>query len=380
MRFKLAFVSLAVFVFVIPTPIFAVEEETTWTVYPEERHEIHIPNIPGYETLKCDFHIHTVFSDGLVWPTVRVEEAWREGLDVIAFTDHIEYQPHKKDVPIQFERPFDIGAVLAWSRNIEPIKGAEITHDTPPGHFNALFLETITSLDIKEVTKAVRAAAKQEGFVFWNHPGWKGPERGKWSDVQTELYNNHSLRGIEICNGDDYYKEAHQWALEKNLTLLGNSDLHAPASDRPYTPEIHRTLTLVFAKEKTTPALKEALLAGRTAVWCKNNLYGKQEFLDAIFRASVRVERPHYHSKNSWWLEIKNDCDLDLHLERNGEQGPKSLTLPANAVILVEVDFEKEPEKPVTLSYRVKNFIIAPDTSSPVNLTIELTQGNQAVR
>ena len=36
------------------------------------RTEISIPGFDGYETLKCDFHIHTVFSDGSVWPTVRV--------------------------------------------------------------------------------------------------------------------------------------------------------------------------------------------------------------------------------------------------------------------------------------------------------------------
>ena len=45
------------------------------------RNEIRVPDPEGYRTLKCDFHIHTVFSDGLVWPTVRVDEAYREGLD-----------------------------------------------------------------------------------------------------------------------------------------------------------------------------------------------------------------------------------------------------------------------------------------------------------
>ena len=54
------------------------------------RTPVNIPDIPGYVTLKCDFHIHTVFSDGLVWPTVRTEEAWRQGLDAIAITDHNE--------------------------------------------------------------------------------------------------------------------------------------------------------------------------------------------------------------------------------------------------------------------------------------------------
>ena len=51
------------------------------------RNEIHIPDLGGYETLKCDFHTHTVYSDGLVWPTVRVAEAWSEGLDAITFTE-----------------------------------------------------------------------------------------------------------------------------------------------------------------------------------------------------------------------------------------------------------------------------------------------------
>ena len=45
----------------------------------QRRNEIQVPNLNGYTTLKCDFHMHSVFSDGLVWPTVRVDEAYREG-------------------------------------------------------------------------------------------------------------------------------------------------------------------------------------------------------------------------------------------------------------------------------------------------------------
>lgn len=29
-----------------------------------QRKIINLPDIPGYVTLKCDFHMHTVFSDG----------------------------------------------------------------------------------------------------------------------------------------------------------------------------------------------------------------------------------------------------------------------------------------------------------------------------
>ena len=54
-----------------------------------QRRMLSVPELPGYVTLKCDFHMHTVFSDGNVWPIYRVGEAWRDGLDVISITDHI---------------------------------------------------------------------------------------------------------------------------------------------------------------------------------------------------------------------------------------------------------------------------------------------------
>ena len=52
------------------------------------------PDIPGYKIMKCDLHLHTVFSDGSVWPDIRVMEALLDGLDVISLTEHLEYQPH----------------------------------------------------------------------------------------------------------------------------------------------------------------------------------------------------------------------------------------------------------------------------------------------
>ncbi|MCE1168129.1 MAG: PHP domain-containing protein, partial [Sphingobacteriia bacterium] len=60
-----------------------------------QRTNLQIPNIPGFITLTGDFHSHTIFSDGEVWPTLRILEAWQEGLDVIAITDHLEYRPNK---------------------------------------------------------------------------------------------------------------------------------------------------------------------------------------------------------------------------------------------------------------------------------------------
>ncbi len=97
------------------------------------RRSVNIPDIPGYRTLKCDFHIHTVFSDGAVWPSVRSEEAWREGLDAIAITDHIEYQPHAADLPTSHDRSFEIARAPGDQLGLTVIRGSEVTRDMPPG-------------------------------------------------------------------------------------------------------------------------------------------------------------------------------------------------------------------------------------------------------
>jgi len=333
------------------------------------RREIRFPDIPGYKTLKCDFHMHTVFSDGAVWPTVRVDEAWREGLDAIAITDHIEYQPHKQDIPTNFGRPYEIALPAAREKNILLIKAAEITRDTPPGHFNVLYLEDIDALNTEDLIQAAKAADAQRAFLFWNHPGWK-PDRKGWFDIHTQLYENKLMHGIEVANGRSYYPEALQWAIEKNLTMMGNSDSHPPNLTLQTTADNHRTMTLVFAREKTAEAIKEALTEGRTAVWFEKQLIGKSEYLQAIFRESVEIAKPHQRTRNGIWVTITNDSAIDIDMERMGTEGPETLTLPANATTLLKTGNPGGTEQ-LKLFYVVRNFLIAPEEGLPVELTID---------
>ncbi len=339
-------------------------------LWAQTRQEIRIPDVMGYRTLKCDFHMHTVFSDGLVWPTVRVDEAWREGLDAISITDHIEYQPHKDDIPTNHNRPYEIALPRARDRGIILIKGAEITRDTPPGHFNALFLDDINPLDTEELLDAMAAADKQGAFIWWNHPGWK-PDRKGWFDIHTTLYEKRYLRGIEVVNGQTYYADAHQWALDKDLTFMGNSDIHDAIPVEKTTPERHRPMTLVFATGKSIPAIKEALTAGRTAVWFEGKVIGRKEYLDALFEAAVRVSDIQYEEGKTKAVRftLRNDSDLPIDLQRTGKAGPRELSLPANTVARVRVEVDSV-EKPVQLSYVASNFLIGPEKGLPVTLAI----------
>jgi hypothetical protein len=344
------------------------------TLEAQVRHEIDFPDLPEHLTLKCDFHMHTVFSDGQVWPTVRVDEAWRLGLDAISLTDHIEYQPHRDDIPSDPNRSYELAAGRARERNLLFPRATEITRDTPPGHFNALFLDDVRPLDTPEFLDAIENANKQNAFVFWNHHDWKGPERGRWLAAHALLYNNKWLHGMEVCNGETYYPSAHRWCLDKGLTMVGNSDIHEPDRNEQSTADNHRTLTLVFVKERTLDGLKEALFDGRTVVWFEDQLIGKRQWLEPLFGGCVSVEAPHHRTRDALWTQVKNHSPVEFRLQRAGDVGPKEIVLPANAVTLLKIG-TKTPEAVHELTYTATNLLMEPETGLPVTLRIPATPG-----
>ena len=242
------------------------------------RRELRLPEIDGYQLLKCDFHVHTIFSDGIVWPTLRVQEAWEEGLDAIAITDHIEGQPARQHVGKGHNNAFDMAKEEAARRNIILVKGGEITRSMPPGHLNALFVEDVDALDQPDYMKAIEAAHKQGAFIQWNHPGW-GVDSIMWHDVHEDLYRKGWLNGIEVYNEFEWYPVALGWANEKDLTLFGNTDVH-DVVERLYDfrQTDHRPMTLVLSKDRTSDGIKEALFARRTLVYFYDTLMGREEY------------------------------------------------------------------------------------------------------
>ena len=109
--------------------------------------KISFPDIKGYKTLSCDLHTHTVFSDGSVWPSIRVAEANKDGLDAIAGTEHIEYQSYKDDIPHpDRNRSYDLTKKYAKGSDLMVIAGTEITKKMPPGHANAIFVKDVIKI------------------------------------------------------------------------------------------------------------------------------------------------------------------------------------------------------------------------------------------
>lgn len=325
----------------------------------ESRKIILMPDIPGYKTLKCDFHMHTIFSDGAVWPTFRVDEAWQEGLDVIAITDHIENNPSKMFVGGDDNSSYEIAKPYADKNNIILIKGAEITRGMPPGHFNALFIKNSNDLDTKDFMDAFEAAKKQGAFFIWNHPGWKAqqPDTCKWWDIHTELLQKGMLHAVEVFNEKEFYPITLDWCNDKKIAYTAASDIHGTIASTYNLDEFNRPMTLVFAKKRTEESVREALFAGRTVAWFGNFLAGSEELLSAIFKASVEAKFIE-ETKKVKIYEVKNLSDVAFQLvSADGTQ----LKIPANCETRVNIPLNND------LHFEVTNLLITATKNLNIN-------------
>ena len=322
-----------------------------------QRKIVNLPDLPGYVTLKCDFHMHTVFSDGNVWPTVRIDEALRDGLDAIAITDHLEYTPKKDFIPVDHNAAWKIGEGYAKERNLILVHGAEITREMPPGHFNALFITDASLIARDSVWDSIEAAIKQGAFVQWNHPGWKSQQPDgipKMYDIHQRLIKNGWLHGIEFYNDTEYYPLVFEMCKQYNLALMGNSDNHGVISEEyPVTTYTNRPMTLVLARERSSDALKKAMFAGRTLVWFRDMLVAKEEYAKPFFYKCISVGKPYYQNDKSLFFEVTNKSDIPFYLVNGIANAPAFVTLAANSVTRIVLS----KKVTVPLVYDVRNVL-----------------------
>ena len=322
------------------------------------RRDIQLPQIDEFHLLKCDFHIHTVFSDGIVWPSLRVSEAWEEGLDVIALSDHVEGQPAREGIMKgDLDLAFKNAEEEALRRGIILIKGAEISRSMPPGHLNALFLNDVDALQKLDVTDALREARRQGAYIFWNHPGWNVKEV-KWHDLHEQLWKENLIHGIEVFNEFEWYPKALEWAKEKKLTLMANTDVHDVIEGLYDKNQVsHRPLTLVLAKENTASAIQDALFAGRTFLWFYDTLMGSEEYLMKFFQGAVRVQPAHYATESVEYVTITNTCDVPFRLKAisDAKGYPSAIHLPARSSVVVAVPKNSK----ASVTYEVINLLTA---------------------
>jgi hypothetical protein len=124
-----------------------------------------LPAEPGLRWLACDFHAHTVHSDGTLTVAELAARAASRGLDVLAVTDHNTISHHASL------------AELSARYGVLLVPGQEITTDT--GHANAF--GPIGWVDFREPVSAWLSHVSGAGGVLSiNHPlaadcGWLHP-------------------------------------------------------------------------------------------------------------------------------------------------------------------------------------------------------------
>ncbi len=326
---------------------------------------INIPDITGYVTLKCDFHMHTVFSDGQVWPTYRIDEAWKDGLDAIAISDHLEHQPKKEYIPTDHNAAYEIAGNLAKERNLILVHATEITRSMPPGHLNALFLEDAASIFVNDPFETIEKAAQQGAFIQWNHPGWKAQEPDgipKLYDIHRELLDKNYIHGIEFFNYNEYYPNILEWCREYGLAVIANSDTHEIISET--YGHTTRPITLVFAKERTKESLKEAMFDSRTLAYFNNTLAGSEDLLSQVFEASISLGEPYYENERYKWIEVTNTSDVPFQMINGTEGVADEFTIEANSITTLRIN----KETTTTMEWDVKNLLTGFDEYLHVRL------------
>lgn len=279
------------------------------------RTEIVIPQVCGYNVYKSDLHTHTVYSDGQVTPKYRVREAWLDGLDVMAVTEHIEYRPNEetfydylKEYAGKEYKPrtkaFDEGTPMvdlnyaikesqkaAAKYGLLIIPGTEITRSGKKvGHFNALFTTDNNIIYDKDPVQAVRNAKAQGALVMHNHPGWTRKSIAM-TDTEKKVYGEGLIDGVEVMNGKEFYPGIIDRVREGKMFIAANTDIHASTAIEYGVVGETRPMTLILAKDRSLESIREALDAGRTIAYGFGHLCGSEEFLLDLFKASVTLER-----------------------------------------------------------------------------------------
>ena len=354
-----------------------------------ERTEIILPQVNGYNIYKGDFHTHTMYSDARVSPKGRVMEAWCDGLDILAITDHYEARENEKNLlkvlakysedgkpkkalsAAPYSKPKDGSdpGVMAdfnaihqeavsenrWAGyNLLLIKGCEFGRNTKDkGHYNALFVKDLNSLYSYNLEESFRKVKEQGGFVIHNHPSYGRPkgstDKSEWDEM---VYSEGLIRGVEVANGYNFYPRMVRRCIDEKLAMFGNTDEHRFTTYRFGSRGVFRTMTFVLAKECTEEAIKEAILACRTLVYSGGCVIGEEKLLSDFLNASILCQISNENKKKeSRHYTLTNTTSIAYSLRR----GNTIYTLEPFETITVSYGKDKKSGKLLTPKFRVEN-------------------------
>lgn len=316
-----------------------------------QRVEMVLPQVRGFNIYKADLHNHTIFSDGSTTPEFRVQEAWHDGLDVIAVTEHVEYRPYEgkmvnfltgyvpKGTKVQnnsvinkavndagilsdLNYPVKLYQNAAKAYGITVIPGVEITRAPETiGHYNALFTKDNNTIYAADPLQSIRNAKAQGAIIMQNHPGWRRTSLDML-EFEEKVYGEKLISGIEIMNGGEFYPRAITRAQKNKFFMSSNTDIHGSTSeDYIIGGNGPRNMTFIFAQENTLEALREALESRRTLAYSHGTLAGEESLLVDLFKASVATKVIQTAANGSKTVQLTNNSSIKYTL-RFGNANP----------------------------------------------------------
>lgn len=351
----LASLALSIFAFAQPKPESIHPLGRPYETH-EDRTEIIIPKINGMNVYKTDFHMHTIYSDGEVTPAMRVVEAWYDGLDAIAITDHMEYRrlerelfkymdryirpeirqtgeavntnimrqgPDENGVLVDFNVGYEAAVEKARNYGLLVVRGVEITRKKK-GDYNAIFTTDNNKIYSPSLEQTIRNARSQGAFIVHNHPDYDKNSPNYLTATPNELYAKGLIDGVEVTNSRKVYWHLFTHAISGGYTPMANSDNHeyiywkyGKPSD--YDIPRYRNMNLIIANDLTVNDLREALKAGNTIAYGDNNLIGKCELLKALFEASVefKIQRS---ASTRHHVTVVNRSSLPYYVQMGGKE------------------------------------------------------------
>ncbi|MDR1154744.1 MAG: hypothetical protein LBL04_08520 [Bacteroidales bacterium] len=338
------------------------------------KYKVTFPDVGNYRVLKCEFHTHTVFSDGKVWPTERIMEAYNDDLDAISLTEHLEFRSHISELATpDHNHSFELAEPVARKLDILNIKGCEITRMVPPGHLNAIFVSDCNKIlipsgnrnpvDSANYRLAVKEAVSQGGFVFFNHPYYRlSHDNIRLPESIEKLMDAGLINGIELINENRYIPQSFDWALEKNLTMIASGDAHSsmPLFLREFGLK-YRPMTLVLAEKRTGESILDALQNRRTLIWWKDHVMGRKEIVEPFVRACVNIRKYEFGNNrlsitfenlSAAAFDVELICDSNVYVSQ-------AISLHPDTEIIMTADVLNSQSKSVPVSFRINNVWIA---------------------
>ncbi len=235
----------------------------------------------GMRVLEGDFHVHSRFSDGFLSAAEVPFAARRNGLDVIAVTDH------NTVFPSQIAR-----WIAEHTGGPIVITGEEITTGTH--HLIALGLEETVTAD-RSLLSAVLEVHKQRGIAIAAHPSQRF-----WSAFEPVL---SMIDGAEVMHPMIRRNEDRGASFEAFFARLAAARAHPAAigsSDNHAMNGLGSCRTVLFVRDASPRSVLDALRAGRTAVIEDDGrIIGDAEVVAALEAEPIpRAEPPSYRASD----------------------------------------------------------------------------------